>query len=273
MKVLFDQIPHSFNIYEEGDLNGLKMKEIKDYLQEKTAIRISHCGNIYKNLSKDQVETIARKIAQLRIKEPWKGPLPKAVLEGEVGYEKERLKDPNWRHFGILYEGVLYQQLLRDSIFEGNLKEQNCTILFTNQLIGTWDSNDRRYHIRTSLYGFPHIISISGMVMAPAKPREFYLKRQMGVPVEFLKEEYKDRFIDYGDERVTEVIKGYVMQAFFYHLTGEPFCEDPDCRLFNSHWQEQMIHAQLDGAYEFCPRHEELLNNIRKRSQINKLSE
>ncbi len=268
MKSLFNQIPRSFNLYEEGDVNGLKVEEIKEYLQEKTCIKVSRCGKIYKNLSEDQIETIARKMAQLRIKDPWEGPLPKKVLEGEVGYEKERLKDPNWRFFGILYEGVHYQQLLGNLVFEGNLKEQNCTILFTNQLIGTWDSNDCRYHIRTSLYGFPHIISIPGMVMAPAKPQEFYLKRQMGVPVEFLKEEYKGKFLEHGDERMTEVIKGYVMQALFFHLTGDPFCEDPDCRLFNSHWQEQMIHAQLDGAYEFCPRHEELLNNVRRK--INK---
>lgn len=265
MKELIDRIPQTFKLYEEGNLNGLNLKDLKDYFQEKTAIPVSLCGNIYKNLSNDQIETIARKIARLRIKDPQKGRLIKMVLEGEVSYEKERLKDPNWKHFGILYEGVLYQQLLRDFILEGNLEEQDCLILFTNQLIGTWDPNDGRYHIRTSLYGFPNIISIPGMVMAPAKPREFYLKRQMGVPVEFLKEEYKGRFLEHGDWRMTEVLKGYVMQTFFYHLTENPFCKDPDCRLFNSHWQEEMIHAQLDGKYEFCPSHEEILNRIRYR--------
>lgn len=265
MKELINRIPHSFKLYKEGDVNGLNVKIIKDYLQEKTAITVLFCGNIYENLSEDQIETIARKIARLRIKDPRKGLLPKTFLEAEVGYEKERLKDPNWKHFGILYEGVLYQQLLMDFILEGELKEKDCLILFTNQLIGTWDPNDWRYHIRTSLYGFPHIISIPGMVMAPAKPREFYLKRQMGVPVEFLKEEYKGRILEHGDGRMTEVLKGYAMQAFFYHLMGNPFCEDPDCRLFNSHWQEQMIHSQMDGKYEFCPSHEEILNRIRYR--------
>ena len=265
MREFIDRIPHSFRLHEEGDINGLNVKDIKDYLHDKTAIPVSLCGNIYKRLSRNQIESIARKIARLRIKDPQKGPLPKMALEAEVSYEKERLKDPDWKIFGILYEGVLYQQLLRDFIFEGNLEEQDCSILFTNQLIGTWDSNDWRYHLRTSLYGFPHIISIPGMVMAPAKPREFYLKRQMGVPVEFLKEEYKGRFLEHGDGRMTEVLKGYVMQALFYHLTGNPFCEDPDCRLFNSHWQEEMLHAQLDGKYEFCPRHEEILGRIRGR--------
>lgn len=265
MKELIDRIPHSLKLYEEGDVNGLNIKEIKDYLQEKTAIKVSLCGKIYKRLSNGQIETVARKIAQLRIKDPQKGPFPKMALEAEIIYEKERLKNPNWKIFGILYEGVLYQQLMRDFIFEGNLEEQDCLILFTNQLIGTWDPSDRRYHIRTSLYGFPNIISIPGMVMAPAKPREFYLKRQIGVPVEFLKEEYKGRFLEHGDWRMTEVLKGYAMQALFYQLTGDPFCEDPDCRLFNSHWQEEMIHAQLDGNYEFCPSHEEILNRIRYR--------
>jgi len=59
-------------------------------------------------------------------------------------------------------------------------------------------------------------------------------------------------------------MKGYVMQAIVYHLALEPFCEDPDCRLYNAHWQEEVIHAQFDGAYEFCPRHQRLIEELGK---------
>ncbi|NWF94272.1 MAG: hypothetical protein HXY46_15345 [Syntrophaceae bacterium] len=241
----------------------MDLKDLKDYLQEKTAIQVSLKGNIFGGLSEDQVEMIAQKVARLRIKDPWKGPLSEKTLEGEVAYEQERINDREWKLFGILYEGVLYQELLRDFILEGKLNDRNCTILLTNQLIATRDQDDLRYHIRTSLYGFPHILSIPGFVSAPAKPREFYVKRQMGIPVQILKEEYKGRFLDHGDSRTTEVLKGYVMQALFFQLTGDPFCEDQDCRLFNSHWQEEMLHAQLDGKYEFCPRHEAILDKIK----------
>lgn len=267
MKQIFECIPSSIRIYEEGENIGLNLNDLKEYLQARTAIQVLLEGNIYQRLS-EPIDLMARRLARLRIKDPLKGVLPKMVLEGEVNYEKERLKDPNWKTFGILYEGMIYQQVIRDFILKESFNNQPCMILLTNQLIGTWDQDHLRYHIRTSLYGFPHIISIPGLVMGPAKPREFYLKRQMGVPMELLKEEYKGRFLEHGDWRMTEVLKGYVMQALFYHLTGNPFCEDPECRLFNSHWQEEMIHAQLDGIYEFCPRHEEILNKVRDRVSI-----
>jgi hypothetical protein len=113
------------------------------------------------------------------------------------------------------------------------------------------------------VYGIPSIISTTGVVEAPAKPREYYLlKQQYGMlgkdPLE-LKDRFKGRFIDYEDERLTEVMRGYAMQAVFYSLIGDPFCEDKGCRLYNAHWQEELIFAQLEGEYEFCPRHTELI--------------
>jgi hypothetical protein len=85
----------------------------------------------------------------------------------------------------------------------------------------------------------------------------------MGTPIEWLKEEYQGRFLDHSDSRMTEVLKGYAMQALLFHLTGDPFCEDRDCRLFNSHWQEEVIHSQINGKYEFCPIREALLKGLR----------
>ena len=83
-----------------------------------------------------------------------------------------------------------------------------------------------------------------------------------GLDEKQLREELAGRFVDYGDLRLTEILKGYSMQAVFYHLTGEPFCDNPDCRLFNAHWQEQMIQAQLTTAQEYCPRHRKLLEKL-----------
>jgi len=49
------------------------------------------------------------------------------------------------------------------------------------------------------------------------------------------------------------------MQAVFNHLTGNPFCRNPNCRLFNAHWQEELIKAQLESEEEFCEEHREIL--------------
>ncbi len=123
-----------------------------------------------------------------------------------------------------------------------------------------------RYHARTSVYGFPSIISTTGLVEAPAKAREYYLLKQqyemVGKDIQAVKEQFTGTFIDYEDERLTEVIKGYAMQAVFYALSGDPFCEDRGCRLFNAHWQAELIFAQLDSGYEFCPRHGDILSGF-----------
>ena len=259
-------IPSAIDIYEEGGLNGLDITQLGQYLEEKTHIPFHIRGNLYKKCSKKKLEEVAKEIARIRVRDPGKRFVSSVPFQGEVDYEKRRASDPNWKIFGILYEGVLYQKIISDLVLKREPVFKRCIILLTNQLFGTWDRDDRRYHARVSLYGIPNLISTTGLVEAPAKPKGFYLKKQMGVPIEILKEEYQGRFIEHGDARITEVLKGYAMQALFFHLLGEPFCEDHDCRLFNSHWQEEVLRSQMDGNYEFCPKHEEILKWVRVRS-------
>jgi len=261
-------IPASIDLYQEGDLKGLNVEELGRYLTEKTHIPFHLYGDIYQGLPEERMEALAKEYARIKVKEPGKKFILGSPLQAEIDYEKRRIGDPNWRIFGILYEGVWYQRIVSESMAEGELDFDRCSILFTNQLFVTWDRDDRRYHARVSLYGFPNLISTTGLVEAPAKPKEFYLKKQMGMPTELLKEEYQGRFLDYGDSRMTEVLKGYAMQTLFFHLSGEPFCEDRDCRLFNSHWQEEVLHSQLNGQYEFCPRHEAVLKTLRDQTPL-----
>jgi hypothetical protein len=299
------KIPTSIHLYQEGNLEGLNIEDLGRYLEEKTHIPFHIHGNIYERLSEKRVGAVAKEFAGIKVKDPGKrftplenstiyvgdverkcsfvieggvkapsfltGFIPGVPLQAEIDYEKRRMKDPQWRIFGILYEGVWYQKIVSEIIHQGKFDFNRCTILFTNQLFGTWDRGDLRYHARVSLYAFPNLISTTGLVEAPAKPKGFYLKKQMGVSVELLEEEYQGRFLDHGDVRTTEILKGYAMQALFFHLSGEPFCEDPDCRLFNSHWQEEVLHAQLDGRYEFCPKHEGILSKVREQAGLRNL--
>ena len=258
------RIPASIRLYEEGDLNGLNLYNLGDYLTEKTHIPFRLLGNINQGLSEERIAALAERLAKIKVRDPGRRFTLGVPLAAETDYEKRRIRSPCWKMFGIFYEGVLYQETVSDMIFGGEPDLNHCSILFTNQLFGTWDRDDQRYHARASLYGFPNVISIAGVVEAPAKPKEFYLKKQMGLPLELLKEEYQGRFLDHGDPRMTEVVKGYAMQAIFFHLMGDPFCEDPDCRLFNSHWQEEVLHSQMDGRYEFCSRHERILEELRE---------
>jgi hypothetical protein len=163
---------------------------------------------------------------------------------------------------GVVYDGVKIVSIFSELLPEEEFNLEWCHIVITNQLVSSWDTRDKRYHLRVGIYGFPSLLSVPGIIEAPAKPKEFYLKLRLGINREIVKQEMKSRFIDYKDERLTEILKGYVLQALFFHLIGEPFCSFSYCRLYNAHWQEELICAQLEGE-EFCEFHYKLLEKIK----------
>lgn len=208
------------------------------------------------------VQRLAEEMAGLKVRNPLQKEHFPPPLYGEVEYEKERTEGGGVRSGGILYDGYRLQELLRRWVPASESGLRHLHLIFTCQFFGTWDEDDLRYHARTSVYGFPALLSTTGLVEAPAKPKDFYLLKQQlpaglldDLALLDLKGRFKERFIDYADERMTEVMKGYVMQAFFGQASGYPFCEDKGCRLFNAHWQEEVLYAQLNSPDEFCPRH------------------
>lgn len=190
---------------------------------------------------------------------PWQERQP---LPGEVNFERRFLFAPHQKPLGILYDAWQLQKIMRGLLPVEESNWQNLHLVITNQLIGTWDQANNRYHYRTAFFGLPSIISTTGLVEAPAKPRQFYLKLKMGIPYEIVKNEFRDFILDYEDPRLSEVLKGYLLQAIFYHLTGEPFCPHPSCRLYNAHWQEQMIKAQIQNGIGLCPSHLKTINQL-----------
>lgn len=244
---------------------NLNLKVIRDYLSERLPkLKIDIRGNFlrYHTKDKDLFET-ASKLASIRVLDLNSSFKKNKLLYGEIEYEKAALAGKS--SAGVLYDGFelysLYRSILPKS--ESNLKHIH--IAFTDRLIGTFDEDDLRYHARAIICSMPSIISTSGIVEAPAKPREYYLKKNAhsanGYGLAKIKEEFKGEFIDYDDLRLTEVSNGYVMQALFHMLMGETFCENTGCRLFNAHWQSQMIEAQLSGS-DFCKHHESMLQNM-----------
>ena len=215
----------------------------------------------------EEITRLAGKLAGIKVRR-WGDAKPfSPPLGGEIEYEKKYLRDPSLKPWGILYDGFQLQNIFHELLPGEEPGREHLHIIFTNQLFGTWDENNRRYHARAGIYGFPSLISTTGIVEAPAKPREFYLlRRQYTLPgseeagILELKERFKGKFIDYDDKRLTEVVKGYCLQALFFYLTGDPFCRHKGCRLYNAHWQEELIAAQLGGDYELCPFHQGILS-------------
>ncbi len=268
----FVAIPSHIHIYQGVKTAQLNGDKIADYLRAVLKAEIdvrpeffSFYLSPYSDEEKDNLlNTIVIQIAKLKIRDVTKKDILSEPLQGEIDYEKRNLAKSINRTFGIVYEGFNLQQLHLGLIPEEENNLKHLHIIVTNQLFATWDRNNHRYHARVSIYGFPSIISTTGVVEAPAKPRDFYLKRQLGQDPNRLKEEYKGSFIDYGDPRMTDVLKGYVAQALFYHLVGYPFCEDKNCRLFNAHRQSELLHAQLHSPYEFCSKHQAVLYQLRE---------
>ena len=268
--------PIRIHLYHEGASSALSLDDIAVYLAKKLGkVEVNKRGSLIVNyLSRfsekergEEMENLAGNLAGIRVRRLG-SPKPFAEpLMGEIEYEKKYLLAPSSKPAGVLYDGFELQSIFYELIPGEYLDRKHLHLIFTGQLFGTWDENDRRYHARASVYGTPGIISTAGIVEAPAKPKGFYLLRQQydmlgkrDAAILELKERFKGKFIDYDDERLTEVVKGYCLQALFFHLKGAPFCQDKNCRLYNAHWQEELIASQLEGGYELCPFHERVLS-------------
>jgi hypothetical protein len=264
-------LPDFLHIYKNK--SNIDWNSLKSYLEQKigteTTVDLREDFLNYSTKEIQDLKPVAEQLVVTKvfdISDPTKEYDPFPV---EIQHEMDLIKDTEKKVFGMLYDGFKLQSVFRGLISSDESNFKHLHLVFTNRSIGTWDRGDGRYHARTSTYGFPSIISSPGIVDAPAKPREFYVLRKAlvasGMARELVEEElkskFRDKFIDHGDSRMTDIIKGYAMQAFFYHTTFEPFCEDKNCRLFNAHWQEDMMNAQL-GEPEFCPKHQRILDKI-----------
>lgn len=264
------------DLYDDPFTPTFRLSEIADYLFNKLPnVKITVHGDLVheklRGLSETEYEVLLNRLAvgfaKARVHDPFKPVSDREPLYGELAYERRRLT-VRGEAKGIVYDGFAVQTMLASMLNRDELNRNRLPVVFTNQLLATFDETDRRYHLRTILLCYPAIISTTGLVEAPAKPREFYLAREqfraLGLDAisPALASELRDRCLLPNDERLTEVAKGYALQAVFYAVFGEAFCNDPDCRLFNAHWQEELLHAQLDGAYELCPSHDQKLQEL-----------
>ena len=163
-----------------------------------------------------------------------------------------------------LYDGFVLQKMFAEMISTAEISLAHIHVIFTSLLTCTFGEDDWRYHGRAVICGLPSIVSTTGIVEALAKPREFYLAQLGGMAADndSLKKKFAGRFIDYDNEdKITAASINYVLQAVFFFITGgEPFCNNKDCRLFNAHWQEDLIHTIEKRT--LCDHHRNLANKL-----------
>src|SRR5690348_18191583 len=60
---------------------------------------------------------------------------------------------------------------------------------------------------------YPSIISTTGIIEAPAKPRAYYLIMQhsisQGLNLDTLKDKFRGKFLEYHDKNLAQVVRGY----------------------------------------------------------------
>jgi hypothetical protein len=172
----------------------------------------------------------------------------------------------------ILYDGFMMQRLYDTMIDENETNTDHIHIVFEDRLMCTFSEEDWRYHARTVLGGSPSIISTTSIIEGPAKPKKWYIKQMQSAAYGICNEDdenysisssnEKEKFLDYGDYRINFAAVGYAIQSLFFFLTeGNPFCDDINCRLFNAHWQEELIHSQIQSR-RLCNEHAELLSKF-----------
>lgn len=264
-------LPQAMYIYQGCGDASLNYENLVGYARTLLpGLKVSLRKNIFQEdlqekppgLIPETIKKWALLLASLKIINPAREETESNPFPAEVEFEIKKLRDPGKIRGGPLYEGLGLALFFSELIPPNETPEDSVHIIFTDRLFATWDENNRKYHVRVSVCGFPSLISTTGIIEAPAKPREFYIKMKMGFDREALKKEFSGRFLDYDDPRLTEVLKGYILQALFFYLYGDPFCPDPNCRLYNAHFQEGVLLAQLYSSYEFCSDHREMIRQI-----------
>lgn len=212
---------------------------------------------------------LARTLANIRVKalservEPGPKDTP---FPAELAFEERFLLNPKKKPYGIPYDGTLLQTKLRHLLAQAGFHcISRLPVILLPDLLATFDTSDKRYHLRMNVLGYPALISIPGIVLAPAKPRPYYLLKQAGFDTASLDGAFKDTFIGHKDPRIPVVVAGLALQSLVYAQTGRAFCQHQTCSLYNAHWHHELL--AIYGALKdfeanpatlpFCPEHKE----------------
>ena len=256
-------------LYNEPAIPEINIKQLVGFIEDKFPFEVSVKENIFKDFSMEKI----KQLSYCRIIDIKSQFSKHESSDNEIKFEKQmcqnsslmnsttKVEDAEEISQVFMYDGFELQRILRYL----NENDEILRIILTNRLTCTFDENDKRYHARAVICANPGIISTTGIVEAPAKPKEYYFEamslKTQGLDIKLAKDKFKDKFLDYNDKRLTDVIEGYILQVIFYNITGESFCEDIECRLNNAHWQKDLLFSQLEIS-KLCKKHNEILTKL-----------
>ena len=244
-------------LYNEPTVPEIQIEKIKQFIIDTFQIKVEVKDNFFESLEDKVFENIAS-TQIFDLKKQFKKHIP---TQDEIQIEKES-QDTSEKDIMTLYDGFELQ-----NIIAGNISNTDDIfhIIFTTKLTATFDRDDFRYHARALISSNPSIISTTGIIEAPAKPKQYYLNLMTNFSeknIEEVKEKYEGEFLEYHDSRLNDIVEGYVLQAIMYYTIGEAFCENKECRLFNAHWQKDLFYSQVENK-KLCDKHQRKLKETR----------
>jgi len=253
-------------LYDEPSVPEININELGRFIKEKFCVEVEIREQFF-SFFKDSTSKIAYELATSKIFNLLAPFEKRTPTSEEIILEENSITNFTNTSNIVMYDGFEFRQIVANTIPEIESRPDKFHLICTNKLTCTYDYEDYRYHGRAVICSNPAIISTTGIIEAPAKPREYYLgmfeNMVQGLNLDMMKNQFKGKYLEYHDVKLSEIIKGYAMQALFYYLTGQPFCESKDCRLYNAHWQEDLLHSQLTVS-NLCNQHQKILDEITK---------
>ena len=256
-------------LYNEPAVSEININNLVNFLKETIRVEVIVKDNFFKEFSAQQIQ----KVSESRIFDINKSFQRHHPNKDDLELEKKFCKDSKVMEQTkkpenaisisevVMYDGFEMQKIIREALHD--FENETLHVVLTNRFTCTYDESDSRYHGRAVICANPAIISTTGIIEAPAKPKEFYIEFMMnksqGLDIKPIKEKYKGKFLEYHDQRLSKVIEGYLLQVIFYLITGESFCDYLDCRLNNAHWQRDLLYSQIENG-KLCDKHQGILD-------------
>ena len=147
-------------LYDEPSVPEIDLSSLCKFLKQSFPIEVEVRQNFFARLGNESIRNI-RNAQVTDLKKPFEKQKHNAIQEN---YPEQ-----------IMYDGFEMQKISSDNISEHDNKMESLHVIFTEKLIATFSDEDFRYHARALIAANPCIISIPGIVEAPAKPKKYYL--------------------------------------------------------------------------------------------------
>jgi len=256
-------IPSFIYLYDENIISEIDISSFVEFLQKYFPFSIIRFRKSFLNYwiprSKwkgGNLTKIAFRLAQTRINQIEIQKVTTTIpLPEEVDFEQSFLLGNKRNPKRVIYDACRVIAIYSELFDREELNLDHCHLVLTDRLLGVWGKEERRYQIKGVVFGNPTLISISGILERLSQLKRFEEENEQNMG-------RTERGSCDKTEQLQEIVKGHMLQALFYYITGNPFCSNRNCCLFEDRSQEDIIHAQLKVESDLCPFHHQMIEDL-----------